>query len=255
LFAETLPTTARSHSGWSRTAELLVSKNVNDIFYRNLNYLPTGTLPDGRLTYSKKDQNLNDVILLANTPRGSSWTTTLKAERPFANGFYASGSYLYNRAKSVNDGTTSVARSNWAFGSYVNYDVNNPPLTTSDYETAHRVTLTATIPIPISSAVRSAASLYYNGQSGQPYSIVFNGDANGDGVTTNDIAFVPASPDQVSWPMERGSSSTPTSRAIAACARIAERFRFATPATRRGSTASISATASRYLPAARRRSS
>jgi hypothetical protein len=180
------------------TAELLVSKNVNDIFYRNLNYLPTGTLPDGRLTYSKKDQNLNDVILLANTPRGSSWTTTLKAERPFANGFYASGSYLYNRAKSVNDGTTSVARSNWAFGSYVNYDVNNPPLTTSDYETAHRVTLTATIPIPISSAVRSAASLYYNGQSGQPYSIVFNGDANGDGVTTNDIAFVPASPDQVS---------------------------------------------------------
>jgi hypothetical protein len=41
------------------------------------------------------------------------------------------------------------------------------------------------------------ASFYYNGQSGQPYSISFNGDANGDGVTTNDIAFVPASPDQV----------------------------------------------------------
>ena len=179
------------------TAELLVSRNVNDIFYQNLNYVPAGSLPDGRLTYAKKDQNLNDVILLTNTPRGNSWTATFKVERPFANGFFASGSYLYNRAKSVNDGTTSVARSNWAFGSFVNYDVNNPPLATSDYETGHRVTLTAAIPIPITSRVRSVASVYYNGQSGQPYSISFNGDANGDGVTTNDIAFVPASPDQV----------------------------------------------------------
>jgi len=179
------------------SAELLASKNLNDIFYRNLNYIPIGTLPDGRLTYTKRDQNLNDVIVLATTPRGSSWTTTFKVERPFANGFSASGSYLYNRAKSVNDGTTSIARSNWAFGSSVNYDVNNAPLATSDYETGHRVTFTATIPIRITSSVRSTASVYYNGQNGQPYSIVFNGDANGDGVTTNDIAFVPASADQV----------------------------------------------------------
>ena len=183
--------------GLTGTAELLVSRNINDIVYQNLNYVPIGALPDGRLTYTKKDPNLNDVIVLANTSRGSSWTTTLKVERPFANGFFASASYLYNRAKSINDGTTSVARSNWAFGSSVSDDVNNPPLATSDYETGHRVTLTATIPIPITSTVRSMASFYYNGQNGQPYSIVFNGDANADGVTTNDIAFVPATPDQV----------------------------------------------------------
>jgi hypothetical protein len=179
------------------TAELLVSKNIKDIFYQNLNYVPNGTLPDGRLTYTKRDQNLNDVVLLANTTRGSSWTTTFKLERPFANGFFASGSYLYNRATTVNDGTSSVARSNWAFGTYVNYDVNNPPVATSNYETGHRVTLTASIPIPVTSTVRSTASFYYNGQNGQPYTIVFNGDANGDGVTTNDIVYVPASPDQI----------------------------------------------------------
>jgi len=179
------------------TAELLITKNVKDIFYSNLNYVPTGVAPDGRLTYTKKDPTLNDVILLSNTGKGSNWTTTVKVERPFASGLYVSGSYLHNRTTSVNDGTNSTARSNWAFGSYVNYDVNNPPVATSNYQIGNRINLTATVPIPLGHSIRSYASFFYNGQTGQPYSLVFNGDANGDGVTTNDIAFVPASADQV----------------------------------------------------------
>jgi hypothetical protein len=165
--------------------------------YSNVNYVPSGTLPDGRLTYTKKDPNLNDVILLSNTNKGSNWTTTFKVERPFANGLYVSGSYLHNRTRSVNDGTNSTARSNWAFGTYASYDVNNPPLSTSNYQIGNRINLTGTIPIGLGRGVRSYASFFYNGQTGQPYSLVFNGDANGDGVTTNDVAFVPASADQV----------------------------------------------------------
>jgi hypothetical protein len=183
--------------GMVGTAELVASKTMQDILYKNLNYIPTGTLPDGRLTYGKKDPTLNDVVELLNTTKGSNWTTTFKVERPFASGFYFSGSYLYNRAKTVNDGTNSTARSNWAFGSYVNYDVNNPPLATSNFQNGPRITFTGIIPIPLSHSIRSLASFYYNGQAGQPYSIVFNGDANGDGVTTNDIVFVPSSADQV----------------------------------------------------------
>ena len=206
------PEIVRGNLGYDRqlvfgmigTAEVLITKNVQEITYSNLNYVPNGTLPDGRLTYTKKDPNLNDVVLLSNTSKGSNWTTSFKVERPFANGFYASGSYLYNRATSINDGGSSQARSNWAFGSYVNYDVNNPPLARSNYETGHRVTLTASIPIPFTSSVRSTASFYYNGQNGQPYK-VFNGDAN-DGVTTNDVAFVPASAVRSCSSTARGTS-------------------------------------------------
>src|SRR5206468_11979785 len=128
-----------------------------------------------------------------NTGKGSNWTTTFKVERPFANGFYVSGSYLHNRAKTVNDGTSSVARSNWAFGSYVNFDVNNPPLATSNYQAGNRITFTGMIPIPLGHSLRSYASFYYNGQTGQRYTIIFNSDANGNGVTQNDIEFVPES--------------------------------------------------------------
>ena len=94
------------------------------------------------------------------------------------------------------DGTSSVAASNF-FGIYQAGDINNPPLTTSDFDVRSRVTLTASIPIPLGGGVRSTATFFYNGQSGRPYSIVFNNDVNLDSRTTNDLIFIPATADQV----------------------------------------------------------
>ncbi len=178
------------------TAELVFSNNVNDIFYQNINYIPNGTGPDGRITFRKLDPGLNDVMFLTNSGKGNSWTASFKVDRPFRNGLFVSGSYSYNDAKSVNDGTSSVARSNWTTNP-IGVDPNNPPLTRSNYSAGNRVNLSATLPINLGGGFRSWASLYYNGQDGRPYSILFNGDANADGVTNNDLIFVPASADQV----------------------------------------------------------
>jgi hypothetical protein len=38
---------------------------------------------------------------------------------------------------------------------------------------------------------RTTASLYYEGHTGNPYSYVYNGDLNNDGVATNDLIYVP----------------------------------------------------------------
>src|SRR3954471_9598030 len=55
------------------TAELVFANNVEDIFYQNINYVPTGnTQPDGRTIYKKFDTNLNDVMYLSNSGKGSS---------------------------------------------------------------------------------------------------------------------------------------------------------------------------------------
>jgi hypothetical protein len=179
------------------TGELLFTKNVKEIAYQNINYVPSGaTLPDGRIVFRKFDATLNDVLLLKNTSLGTTWTASAKIERPFKNGFNASGSYLYNRATSINDGTSSIAGSNWA-NNPIGIDVNNPPLTRSNNDAGHRVNLTAVIPVPLGRGVRSTASLFYNGQSGRPYVILFNGNANNDGRSNNDIAFIPATQDQV----------------------------------------------------------
>src|SRR5262249_15439401 len=46
--------------------------------------------------------------------QGGSWSVSYGVSRPFRNGFQVSGSYLFGRAKSIIDGTSSVALSNWA---------------------------------------------------------------------------------------------------------------------------------------------
>ncbi len=178
------------------SAEVVYTKNIEEINYSNLNYVFNTKLPDGRNTYKKFDSNLNDVMLLSNTSKGKSWSVSYKVERPFRRGLYVSGSYLYGRAYSVNDGTSSVARSNWS-GTPIGIDTNNPPLTRSRYEPGHRVNMALTMPIKLPKGLRSAASIFYNGQSGFPYSLVFNGDANSDGVTNNDLLYIPASANDV----------------------------------------------------------
>ena len=178
------------------TAEVLFNSNVQEIKYQNLNYVQNRTLPDGRPGYAKLVSSINDVVLLTNTHEGGQWSVSYKLDRQFRNGFLAGGSYLYGRADSVMDGTSSVAYSNWA-GTYTGGDINNPPLRTSDFDVRHRVSLNAVIPIRLWKDLRSTASLYYNSQSGRPYTIVANTDVNSDGRTTNDLLFVPATQDQV----------------------------------------------------------
>jgi hypothetical protein len=187
------------------TAEFLWSKTQHDVLWKNLNWVPTGhTLPapDGRLLYQKFDPNINDAVLLTNTNQGDTESIAFKVERPYRHGFYASGSYLYGRARTVSDGGAFVALSSWR-DQYVNYDLNNPPLARSIYSPGNRVVITGSFDVPMWHNLHSVASAFYSGQTGQPYSQVYNGDANGDTTSFNDLAFIPASADQV---VEKGGT-------------------------------------------------
>jgi hypothetical protein len=179
------------------TGEVLFSKNVQEIKYQNLNIVQTGSVAaDGRALYGRQVPSLADVILLTNTSDGSQWSFSFKVDRPFRNGFFLTGSYLYNDATSIGDGTNSQAASNWGNVYVGSGDVNDPQLTRSNFSVGNMIKVSATIPIPLG-PVRSYASIYYNGQSGRPYVLTFNGDVNGDTRTANDILFVPTSANDV----------------------------------------------------------
>lgn len=180
------------------TVEVLFSKTVKDIDYQNLNFVPSGTTlaSDGRPVYTRGNSQFSDVILLTNTNKGSSFDVSAKLERPFRNGFYASAAYRYGTSKSVNDGTSSQAASNWG-NAYTPGDPNHLPVATSNFAVGQRLTLAASYDFKFAGDASVTLSAFYNGQSGQPYSTLYNGDANGDGRFFNDLVFVPSSPDQV----------------------------------------------------------
>jgi outer membrane receptor for ferrienterochelin and colicin len=179
------------------TVEFFGSTTFKDIAYNNLNRVPgPTTLFDGRPIFVRQVPTLSDAVLLTNTSEGSQWSISGKLERPFRNGFFASGSYIYGRSKSINDGTSSQALSNWRFV-YVPGDINNPPLAYSNFDLGHRINVALSYELKLLEHFHPVLSLFYNGQSGRPYSVLFNTDVNADGTIGNDLLFVPASVNDV----------------------------------------------------------
>lgn len=188
------------------TVEGIYSKTLNNVLYKDINMTPsTATLnpnlsggADNRPIYPGRVNSslFTNVILLDNTSKGYTYTITGQLQKTFDNGFNAMVAYTYGRAKSINDGTSSTALSNWEFVQVVT-DPNNPPLATSTFETRHRVVGSAGYQFNYGpkKAFATTIALFYQGFSGLPYTYLVNGNLNSDnGVTAagNDLFFVPA---------------------------------------------------------------
>ncbi len=185
------------------TLEGIYSKTINNVVYSDVNLVPnTGARlnpifsggADARLTYGAKVDNPNftNVILLDNSNKGHTYSLTAQLQKNFNNGLSAMVAYTNTEAKSVSDGASSTALSNWEFVQHVN-NPNNPDLATSNFQTRHRVigSLGYNISYGKSKLFSTGIALFYAGISGQPFTYLYNGDLNGDGRFSNDLFFVP----------------------------------------------------------------
>lgn len=190
------------------SGEFLYTKNLKDIKYQNLNYVECGTnntvcaggnanIVGNIPKYTRRVTSLSDVIFLTNSNKGYSWSGVAELRRPFSNGWFFSSSWLYGRAKSIMDGTSSQAASNWG-NTLIRTNPNEPELATSVYDPGHRVNVSASYEFGLGGGARATASLYYSGQSGRPYTLRFFNDINGDG-RTSDLLYIPASASEVAF--------------------------------------------------------
>ncbi|MGA7614886.1 MAG: carboxypeptidase regulatory-like domain-containing protein [Thermoanaerobaculia bacterium] len=198
------PRVMRSTLGYDRelpwgirgTAEVVYSKNLEDVYYENVNKVQTGTSPlDGRPTYSNISSQVRDAILLTNTSKGYQTMESLQLNKRFGHGFTLATSYAHQNAKSAFDGTSSRAISNWQYH-HTQGDIFDPKVSRSAFETTHRFNLSASYNVRTGPFDHTIA-LYYNAQSGRPYSLLFGTDVNKDGYSTNDLLYVPGSADEI----------------------------------------------------------
>jgi hypothetical protein len=200
------PRILRSTLGYDRelpwgihgTVEFMFTKTLQDIFYYNINRIPTGgTTFYGAPTYKKLSTAFNDMVYLSNTNRGEQQNLSVQLDKRFPFGLYLAGAYAYMNAKAGFEGTSSVAYSNWQFQT-TNGDIYTPQLTRSFYEVPNRFTAVATQNLKTGSLTHNFG-LVWTAQSGQPYSILMSGDANGDGTASNDLIYVPQNYSDVVW--------------------------------------------------------
>ncbi len=197
------------------SVEAIYADSIQEINYRNVNLRETGTLPfDGRPVFQKIDPGVTGAYLITNTSEGEATNVAFKLERPAGRGIWGHLAYVYGDSDVVNEGTSSRAISNWEFQEAV--DPNDPEISVSDYEVEHRLTASMSYRFNPLTKWPTTVSLYYNHQSGRPYtyllgtSFTFPGSnpgpsgpfiddfsLNGDTAFSNDLFYVPRGPEDV----------------------------------------------------------
>jgi len=181
--------------GLIATTEVIYSRTIKDIHYANPNYVQTGTFFDGQPTVSPVSRSFSNVILLTNTDKGDVTNAYVKLEKPYRDGWYGSVSYAYGYARSVNDGTSSQAVSNWRFNN-TRLGPSDEDLGVSVFDVRHRFNAVLSWSKALIADAKTSVGIYYNHESGRPYSTTFFADVNGD-AQSNDLFYVPANEGEV----------------------------------------------------------
>ncbi|MBL0144529.1 MAG: hypothetical protein IPP48_00890 [Chitinophagaceae bacterium] len=201
-------------NGWSGTLEGLVSKNINEVYYYNLNILPpigVSVGPGSRTVYGVSGNSTafvpianngtgtnpydNAILVTNNTgDKGFAYNFNVGIDKRTRNGLSFGGSYSYGNSLVVNEGTSSVNLSQWRFMESVN-GRNTLGRSASDFDQAHRVLVSVSKKFKyLQGKMATTIGLAYTGQSGTPLSYVYgSGSMTRDDGTSggNDLIYIP----------------------------------------------------------------
>lgn len=189
--------------GINMTLEAMYSKNLNSVWFENLALVDNGkkvyavenSENSATTYYSSTPGSYSSIINMTNTNKGYSYSFSAQLEKSFDFGLDLMASYTFGHSYSVNDGTSSVALSNWGY--YYCVDPNKADLAYSMFDMPHRVLITANYNSPRygkGGRWQTHVGLSYNGNSGQRYSLMMSDKSasfNGDYRTGNTLLYIP----------------------------------------------------------------
>lgn len=200
-------------NGWTGTAEVLVTKNIQEIYYYNINILPpigvsvgpgsrtvygvngtaTATIP---ITNNGTGTNPYDnAILVTNNEgaKGFAYNFNLGISKRMKKGFSIDGSWTYGNSIVTNEGTSSVNLSQWRNMEAVN-GRNSLGTSISDFDQGHRFLINMSKKFTYGNGhFATTVALAYIGQSGNPVSYIYgsNSMVRDDGTSGQDLIYIP----------------------------------------------------------------
>ncbi|WP_374607442.1 carboxypeptidase regulatory-like domain-containing protein [Thermomonas sp.] len=207
------------------SAELLMTDVKSGLYYDSLNLGPGYTGPDGRelhwtptnsngsVRFSSsgfgRNSNYDYVYLLANTSKGKSQQLTFMLNKPWSvdSDWSWTLGYTYTNVTEVGSLTSSTASSGYSYQHSFNVGENISK--NGRYEIKDRFSGSLNWKHAFFGDYETRVGLFYEGRSGRPYSMIFNGDANGDRRSNNDLFYVPSGPGDVLFGTLSGSTTNP----------------------------------------------
>jgi hypothetical protein len=199
--------------GWGMiaSAEILFTQSLSNVYYYNANLRPATASfsgPDNRPRYntfgtngqllsgaafnaaSRINNKITDATVLKSGPYGGSFMTTLKVEKPIrSKGFGFMAAYTYANVKDyISAG--SIAFSSWRDNRSVRGN-NDYGISYSDNETRSRFIGNLNYRTEVFKSAALQFSLFAQSQTQGRASYVISGDMNGDGLSGNDLLYVP----------------------------------------------------------------
>ncbi|WP_051293484.1 TonB-dependent receptor [Pseudoduganella violaceinigra] len=167
---------------WSATGTMLTNNGSK----------PTDPQCSGARAKALSNANFGNVLVATNTKEGHSNLATLSLSRPLIGGYGWSMSYTYTDAKEVSPLQASTSGS--TYGARGSFNPNEDTTANSQYLVRDRFAALVNFRKAFFGNYRTTFGLNYEGRSGKPYNWTFNNDANGDGISSNDLMYIPRAP-------------------------------------------------------------
>jgi len=200
--------------GWGMvaSAEVMFTQSLSNVYYYNANLkeatdhfsgpdnrprFPTFNPATGGLLSGASFNNairinpkVTDATVLKSGPYGGSFLTTVKLEKPIrSKGLGFMMAYTYSSAKDyVQAG--SIASSSFTGNRSVNGN-NHPDLAYTDFDIRSRVIGNINYRLELAKSIGLQFSLFGQSQQQGRASYTYSGDMNGDGISGNDLVYVP----------------------------------------------------------------
>lgn len=190
-------------NGWRARVEALYTKTLQNAVFRNLaveksgrevyavpavgGVAASGAIPE----YKSLTNEYSAIYYLDNTSKGYTYSLATTLSKDFAWGMSLMASYIFSHAYSVCDVPSTSSSSNWT-RTYAT-DLNSPDLTLSAYDVPHKLSVAVAYKRRYAKLMEVGASLVYQVNSGQRYSLCFGEsvDFNGDGAFGSTPMYIP----------------------------------------------------------------
>ncbi|MFL5773365.1 MAG: carboxypeptidase regulatory-like domain-containing protein [Flavisolibacter sp.] len=210
VFRTSLAFDKRLVNSWTFTMEGIFTKNLQEIYYQNVNFLPPTTVsagPGSRNVYSFGGSPTNipmrstganpytGIYLLYNNPgkKGYSYNFSLSIDKAFRNNWALNANWVYGNSVVNNETTSSQNNSQWNTMEVVQ-GRNFVTRSRSDFDLGHRFSAYVSKKFNYwNNRLATTISLVYNGQQGAPFSYIYTNSIVGDNgrSTFGDLIYIP----------------------------------------------------------------
>jgi hypothetical protein len=186
------------------TVDMSYNKDINGVHVQDWGLkTPTSRLSgvDKRAIYGANDKGVwtdygfpadAHAYVMTNTDKGSAFNTSVKVQKSFDNGLYASVAYNYLVAKDVNSIEAEITGDAFVFNP-AQGNVNDAVLSNSKYGDTHRLIGVGSKKWSYGSNNKWATTIstFFEYAQGGRFSYTYGGDINNDGAFGNDLIYVP----------------------------------------------------------------